>query len=241
MPFLRPNSEFINPNRDKLNAKVEFILSRALSLSLHSRRVVYFFSILGSFFEFVQIVQTQQSKKIRMYTSRERLYLAMMEKLKVGKAVCCEFGVAWGYTSAFWLLNLKKSNLKWIGLDRFEGLPRSWDKLPKGAFSTEGKTPPLVDTRVEWLKGDIEKTVDTDFLNQLQSFDQRLLFFDLDIFEPSEYAFDKLIHLLKSGDILYFDEARIIDERFLIANYVLPKLKCRVIGITINALAIEVI
>jgi hypothetical protein len=236
-----PGPEFKNPNREKLTSKVELVVSRLLSLFLNRRKFVPLLAVVGSFFEFAHIIEQGHSGKIKMYSSREKLYAAMMRKIGKGNVVCCEFGVAWGYTSAFWLLNIQKADLKWIGLDRFEGLPRRWFGHPEGAFSTGGATPPLIDPRVEWLKGDIDKTVNEDFLNQIQSFDQRLFFFDLDIFEPSEYAFTKLKHLLKSGDVLYFDEARMIDERFLIKNYVLPNLNCRVLGITINAIALEVV
>jgi hypothetical protein len=244
MNFIKPDPQFNNPNRIHLSASTELFLSKILSQFVRSKRMIRFFSVLGSFFELVDFINNNKKisgSNLKVYESREKLYGLMMEKLFEGRVLCCEFGVAWGYTSAFWLVNVSKKNLKWIGFDRFEGLPRSWDDHPKGAFSTGGSTPPLNDERVSWVVGDIEATLSEDIVKTMETFDQRIFFFDFDIFEPSLFAYQRMVSTLKSGDLLYFDEARMIDERFLIKNYVSSEINFRLVGLTVNAIAIEVI
>ena len=61
--------------------------------------------------------------------------------------------------------------------------------------------------------------------------------FDLDLFEPTEFAWLHLRKSLTSGDIVYFDEGFDIDERKVIEDYVLQDFQVTVIGITNTAIA----
>jgi hypothetical protein len=79
-----------------------------------------------------------------------------------------------------------------------------------------GAPPNIPDPRVTWHVGRLEETlpsVTIDFESPL------CVLFDLDLYEPSAFALERLEGELKPGDLLYFDEAydpwqerRLIDE-----------------------------
>lgn len=241
MKIRAPGPEFKNPNRENLSEKAEKVIIKILSLFIHIKVIVRILATLGSFFEFVYFVQKKfGEERLKVYSSREKLYFEMMQKVAKGDVVCCEFGVAWGYTSAFWLMNVTNKDLRWIGFDRFEGLPRDWQGQSKGAFSTDSVTPKLEDFRVSWVKGDVEKTFTPSIIQDLEGFNQRIFFFDFDIFEPSMFVLEQIKPKLRKGDLLYFDEARMIDERFLINNFLFPNIRLNILGITVNAIAFQV-
>jgi hypothetical protein len=140
-----------------------------------------------------------------------------------------EFGVAWGYTTNWWLSRFGPADISsWSGFDRFAGLPRAWRSMPEGTFSADGKPPPLHDPRITWYIGDIDQTLKQfDFES---SVDQRTLFyFDFDLYEPTYFAWKMVLPYIKPGDLLYFDEAAYPDERRVITENVLPNGKYQLI------------
>ena len=153
-----------------------------------------------------------------------------------------ELGVAWGYLTWWWFSRYSKLIYRWDGFDRFTGLPREWRGLAPGTFDAQGKTPILSDERIFWHVGDIEDTINqVDALIVIESGTTRLILFDLDIYEPSLVAWNQLKSKLRSGDILYFDEAFDADERRLLEENVLPSGEFRLIASSWTSLAIEVI
>ena len=151
-----------------------------------------------------------------------------------------EFGVAWGYCSAWWLRRMESKAFLWDGFDRFTGLPRGWRDLPEGAFDAQGKPPAINDSRVTWHIGDVQDRFSDLSLNRVNS-ERWLVVFDLDIYEPSVYVWDRIRGALQPGDVLYFDEAFDRDERHLLVHSVLPSGRFRLIGATPMALALEVV
>jgi len=151
-----------------------------------------------------------------------------------------EFGVAWGYLTWWWITNHPTQLISWHGFDRFTGLPREWRYLPKGEFDAGGKTPNLKDSRISWHVGDIEKTINHLVLDKNRSYSV-LVFFDLDIYEPSLIAWEHIKNSLIMGDILYFDEAFDLDERKLIVENVLTFGEFEFIGASMTSLALKVV
>jgi hypothetical protein len=139
-----------------------------------------------------------------------------------------EFGVAYGEASRWWLRNLPHKDLKYAGFDLFTGLPTAWRNLPAGAFNADGKTPEIIDERVTWYVGDVGQTIKEIHWDRHQG--QRLFIFDLDLFSPSQAVWDVVKDILKTGDLLYFDEAYDIDERLLLKTYLLPTNQFDVLG-----------
>lgn len=149
-----------------------------------------------------------------------------------------EFGVARGYASQWWLDHIKAPSLKWDGFDRFTGLPRSWRNLPEGYFSSDGIPPPIHDDRVMWHIGDVEETLPkVDF--QRREDERWIILFDLDLLEPTSFAWNLIKDYLRDGDLLYFDEAFDFDERFVIDQLVLPFGSFDLVGFTPRAIAFQ--
>jgi hypothetical protein len=150
-----------------------------------------------------------------------------------------EFGVAHGYTPFYWQKNFLKSISRWTGFDSFVGLPRSWRGKDVGAFSNQGQIPHFTDSRFQFIKGMIEDTL-LDFKFEREDGETLLVFFDLDIFEPTLFAFNKLSAFLKQNDILYFDESFDIDERFIIQHHLLKTFDITLLGYTALSTAFRI-
>ena len=168
-----------------------------------------------------QIWLTDNFGKVKVRNSRERVWDDLGKSVHQREIHGIELGVAWGYLTYYWFTNSKREIIKWDAYDLFTGLPRAWRSSPVGAFSNGGNTPNLEDSRIEWHVGFVEETIQS-----LQIPDKRdhalVIFFDLDIFEPSLVAWEKLKVFLQPGDMLYFDEAFDVDERRLLDSYILP-------------------
>jgi hypothetical protein len=87
--------------------------------------------------------------------------------------------------------------------------------------------------------GDIEDTI-TNFEVERGENQIYVMFFDFDLYEPSQIAWHRMKSSLKSGDILYFDEAYDNDERLLIINDVLPSGRFEFVSCNWYSLAIEI-
>ncbi len=175
----------------------------------------------------------------RLVRRREQVWDRMIEGLDGRPVVVFEFGVAWGYATDYWLHALPKADLTWHGFDRFTGLPRAWRGSTAGAFTAGGEPPRIDDARIQWHIGDVEQAVAEIPLDAIRDA-QVVILFDLDIYEPSKVAWDRLLPVVTPGDLLYFDEAFDADERRLLDESVLPAGDYSFIGATPIALALRV-
>lgn len=175
----------------------------------------------------------------RAYLPRREKLWARIASLLPANVRGIEFGVAHGYSTAWWLDRLPAS-ATWEGFDRFTGLPRAWRGLGEGTFDNDGQPPPMDDPRVTWHVGDIEDTISELDVSR----DERpwLVIFDLDIYEPSLIAWQHIAKALRPGDFLYFDEAFDRDERHLLDHWVLTSgLEFKGVGWTPTALALRIV
>ena len=165
--------------------------------------------------------------------SRELVWRQIPGLLQDGETIrVLEFGVAWGYMTNWWFSEQSDQIRRWDGYDRFTGLPRSWRDLDQGAFDAGGSPPPTTDPRLTWHIGDIEDTLEASLTADRLAESERVLYvFDLDLFEPSLHCWQVIQPLLKSGDLLYFDEAFDGDERKLLEQHVLAS------GVQLEAVA----
>lgn len=192
--------------------------------------------------DFIAWQQESFSEPIQGFRKREHLWRAISGRLDLSRPVLVlEFGVAWGYTTATWMELLgDRSDVEWHGFDRFTGLPRAWRDHSEGAFDAGGKPPEIADRRVTWHVGDVEDTLAEVDLSKYHGH-QILVIFDLDIYEPSLFAWNELLPHLRSGDLLYFDEAMDADERRLLNGHVLTSnLRFLPIGATPQALSLVI-
>ena len=176
----------------------------------------------------------------RFYRTREKLWKQMQNTAAEVYGVewdCYEFGVAHGYLTNKWLEAPSTYIRSWNGFDRFSGLPTNWRDLDEGHFDNEGVPPDIEDARLCWHVGNFEETVPSVNLTT----NPKILFFDLDLYDPTLFVWIKFKDSLNSQDIIYFDEAFDGDERKILIEEVLPKLKVKLLGYTPCALALQIL
>ena len=172
----------------------------------------------------------------KFYWTRESLWDQLLIKLSnTDRWTGYEFGVAWGYASEYWLTHCEANLEVWHGFDRFTGLPRGWRGLEAQAFDAGGKPPRINDPRVVWHVGDVESQLPLLTISKTP----KLILFDLDLYEPTAFAWNYLSESLEPGDLIYFDEAFDEDERRVINELVVEDFKVSVIGVTHSAIALE--
>ena len=182
-----------------------------------SRWVATRISTLGEIAGYFEWLRLNSVDNIAVYREDLWHFLASdLQRRKVQFSVF-ELGVAWGYLTNWWIKNEIAENIvEWNGFDRFTGLPRAWRRFPAGFFDASGLPPKgLNDDRINWYIGDVEDTIHHINFEKYGN-STKIIFFDLDIYEPSIYAFNIIEPFLNSGDYLYFDEAYDPDERKII-------------------------
>ncbi len=228
--FQNQDTEPFRRTRNFVFSFIVLMLRRFLGLR---RRV----SLLGERVEWVSWLETTFGE-YRFFWARESLWNVLLKELDDTQDwTVLEFGVAWGYTSNYWLKRSNSNLLSWHGFDRFTGLPRSWRDLEENTFSADGAPPPIKDPRVVWHVGDVEQQL--PMLSVPSG--RKVVLFDLDLYEPTAFAWNYLFSTLAPGDLLYFDEAFDNDERQVITELLLPNFDVSVIGATHTALAFRLI
>ena len=226
------NKSHIRPNL------IVHTLSMALGkmLSITPRYVTAYIVTIGEIADYFNwLLQNFDERKF--YLNRERLFSQINEGFNGKCYQVIELGVAHGFLTN-WYLNKFPLVNSWSGFDTFLGLPRSWRKFPKGAFSANGLPPKIVNEKINWFVGDVSaEIIKVNIYQELPT----LVIFDLDIFEPSLDAWQHLEKFLKPGDILYFDEAFDKDERKLLNENVLKRMTFSLVGHTSTALAIRIV
>lgn len=123
-----------------------------------------------------------------------------------------EFGVAGGNSITYAAKTNQNQKSRFIGFDSFEGLPENWrNSHKKGAFSTDGKIPETTDTRIKFVKGWFEDTLDKEISNIIKIIEQNpnsqlFINMDADIFSATLYVLIKLEKFITKGVIIRFDE-----------------------------------
>jgi hypothetical protein len=149
-----------------------------------------------------------------------------------------EFGVFEGALAKHFLRFNKMKIESWHGFDTFTGLPTDWGDLPAGTFSTGGQVPKVNDKNLHWHVGTIEESKNEIIRVAKQVPLAKFIIFDLDLYAPSKNAWNYIEDELKSGDIIYFDEAYYYDERNLIAEILSNnKIRIKIIGFTLFGVA----
>jgi hypothetical protein len=176
--------------------------------------------------------------KINLYSNKKKLVDRILHEVKVSKSstggvTFFEFGVAFGETTKYIIDNFF-GKFEYHGFDTFEGLPKAWRRLPKGAITNYGKLPEIDSRNLFFHKGLVQDTIyNVDF----KSKNQKCFIFDFDLYVPTLFAFKHVFPEIKIGDIVYFDEAFDSDERIIVDNYFLELFEYSVLGATPFAIA----
>ncbi|MGD1237795.1 hypothetical protein [Mycobacterium seoulense] len=195
----------------------------------------------GQIADFVEWQRRAFGYQPTVFGRREKLWERLAQRLDPNRPlVTLEFGVAWGYATNWWLRRLdQRRGVVWHGFDRFTGLPRAWRDYDQGAFDADGRPPAIDDDRVRWHVGEIQDTLGGVDLAAAREA-QWLVLFDLDIYEPTAFAWKVIGPHLLPGDLMYFDEAMDLDERRVLNEMVLPSVGCEPIGTTAIGLGLSI-
>ena len=135
-----------------------------------------------------------------------------MASSKDNEILYLEFGVWKGKSIDFASKNNNNPNSLFFGFDSFYGLPENWTKThPKGRLNVDGNIPDIDDSRVTFVKGLFNDTLD-DFLPKLENLinqnphRQLIINMDADLFSSTAYVLTKLEKMIVSGTIIRFDE-----------------------------------
>ena len=229
------NKQFQNQDTLPLRRVRNFIFSLVVSRLKKSPQLKRRVLLVGERAEYTTWV-SECFGDSEFFYSRERLWKKMYSLLeKDCQYTVFEFGVAWGYTTDHWLNRYGQSIAVWNGFDRFTGLPRSWRDLQENTFDAGGKTPEILDSRISWHVGDVEECLPQATVGA----GPKIIFFDLDLYEPTLFAWEYLKKDLRSGDLIYFDESFDSDERLIINQNVRHDFELTVIGFTHSAIAFK--
>jgi len=227
--------KYIDSNQaSKLKVIVANFLCKRI---IFGTKAAYFFTTAGD------ILRLQSALNLKFgankhVSSREKLWDEIIKNIKLGAQIY-EFGVAYGYTTNYFLTHIKK-NVTYHGFDRFTGLPRAWRSLAQGTFSTKGNPPPIKDERLIWIIGDINSTFTSEY--NFPTTKQNIFLFDFDLLESTLYAYQvcKDQELFITGSIIYFDEAFDPEELIVIQGQLFQDFDLDLIGSTWGAVAFRV-
>ena len=141
------------------------------------------------------------------FENRDKMYDFVVEKeeLKDVKISYLEFGVSKGWSFHLWSQSNVNKDSRFFGFDTFEGIPEDWGSVKKGAYSAGGKIPEINDSRCEFVVGLFQDTLD-GFIDNYNLDYRCVVHFDADLYNATLFVLLKLRPILKSGDILIFDE-----------------------------------
>ena len=121
------------------------------------------------------------------YVNRSDIWDKALTLVGPNQLTYLEFGVYQGESISYFASNNSDTKSLFIGLDSFEGLPEVWAGNPKGFFSTLGKTPDTIDSRVQFVSGWFIDSWDSlDFSDVL--FDSFIVHFDADLYSSTLFC-----------------------------------------------------
>jgi hypothetical protein len=184
----------------------------------------------GQIAEFVAWQERVFGHQLPFFGHQVKLWEGLAQRLDPNRPLfALEFGVAHGYATNWWLHRLGRRDLVWHGFDRFTGMPRAWREHGPGAFDARGTPPAIGDERVHWHVGNVEDNLGAVDLAAARDA-QWLVLFDMDIYEPTAFAWEVISAHLRPGDIIYLDEAGFEDERRVLDEMILPSIGCEPVG-----------
>ncbi|MFX0125714.1 MAG: TylF/MycF/NovP-related O-methyltransferase [Candidatus Hodarchaeota archaeon] len=155
---------------------------------------------------------------------RDALYDYIQREVIKQKSIdYLEFGVWKGASIKYWSeLNTHKRS-RFYGFDTFTGLPEDWEhfvgKTGQNRFDVGGKAPSISDTRVNFIKGKFQDTLD-NFLRSYHPQSQLILNNDSDLYSSTLYTLTACNGIISPGTIIIFDEfSSVLNEFRALQDY----------------------
>lgn len=117
-----------------------------------------------------------------------------------------EFGVFKGDSIRKWCSLNDSLESRFYGFDTFTGLPEDWfEGFGRDAFSTDGETPKIQDSRVHFIKGLFQDTL-YDFLKNYERQNRIVVHIDSDLYSSALFVLLSLHYRLERNDVIIFDD-----------------------------------
>lgn len=140
------------------------------------------------------------------FPTRYGLYQHLIDAHGLGGPIdFLEFGVFFGESLRWWAEHNGDPAARFVGFDKFTGLPESWVGLPPGTFSAGGQVPQFDDPRVSFEIGYFQETM-VDFIGRFPLTRRTVIHLDADLYSATLYVLTMLANHLKPGDVILFDE-----------------------------------
>ena len=167
---------------NKIQVLILWIIARVQKNQFINRKLI----AIGELANFQQWI-LQEFPNSQLFLKREQLWSQIMN-LNYSPVRIIELGVAWGYTTNWFLEASKKKNveLKIDSFDLFTGLPEKWRNHPQNFFSNHGIAPGLNDKRVDFHIGNVSETIKVLNTKDLKK-SNLVVLFDLDLLELASF------------------------------------------------------
>lgn len=156
---------------------------------------------------------------IERCTNRLEMYSGVNKRLGNQAITYLEFGVWKGESLQAWTSLNTNEGSRFYGFDSFEGLPEQWDHgfghaTERQEFDMGGAGPTIVDPRVRLVKGWFQQTL-RGFLLETELHHPVVVHVDSDLHSSAMYTLCTLDPILRSGDVVIFDEYTSPSNEFL--------------------------
>ncbi len=127
-----------------------------------------------------------------------------------------EFGVFRGESILKWAEEYNRhSASRFAGFDTFTGLPEDWTKShPTGTFNVGGRPPTTADTRVSFVSGLFQDTLETFLDNQFVPSVPTVIHIDCDLYSATLFVLASLHRVLEPGTCVIFDDFYSMNHEF---------------------------
>ena len=156
-------------------------------------------------------------------SSREQIWDQCSNQ--IGSDACVlllEFGVWQGYSTRYLSTRFTNSGSRFWGFDSFEGLPEEWGSVGQGTFDVGGSVPNIPDSRIQFVKGWFQDTVDKGIRQAKESMGAEsyipIIHFDADLYSSTLFVLCRL-HAHFDDYYFIFDEFTTHECRALL-NYI---------------------
>lgn len=225
-------------NLNKINYFKTFSARLLLSNFYGKKKIGYYLNIANEVLKYQEFIHAQfQETQIRI--TREKIWKDFFD-LNSSPTTVFEFGVAHGYATNYLLHNYKQI-AKYHAFDTFVGLPESWRNYDAGKFSNLGMLPNISDDRLTFHVGLVQEVLSKNI--KYSDTVNNLIFFDLDLFEPTLFAYNFLkdIGIIRPGSWLYLDEAFDADELTLLKDYIMKDFDVTCVSYSWSSIGLEII